>query len=217
MVKMRMSRDARQILDTLQSLSNKEASVEDVFIAEELAYSFYGKTVSSHIKRMYNPNSKNNPDSMAFYVKPTRSLNKGRRNKDDWYMTKEEREIYCMVCGEYLIDDFNYEQLKQLREVCQRPHEDVEEAIKISVEEDVRSIPYLYRVLEGLEARREHQRRQIEERRKLFLQESNRPVVRRSRLEIASLMYDWQETIQNVELQSKVNDLLRRNSDEHDS
>ena len=71
------------------------------------------------------------------------------------------------------------------------------------------SIPYLYRVLEGLEARKEHQRRRIEDRRRLFAAEDNKQVAPRGKIEIASLMYDWQETIQNMELQKKIDRLNR--------
>jgi hypothetical protein len=204
----KVSRDARQILNELRAKSGQEPTIEDVFEAEQLVYSYYAKTVVGHIKRMYNPNSKSDPARVAFYVRPTRSLNKGRRNKDDWLMTEEEKRVYWEVCS-YLIEDFNYDALKLLREICQRKLDIVREAIEISEAEDVRSIPYLYRVLEGLEARKEHERRQIEERRRLFLQEQNKQTIKRGRLEIASLMHEWQETIQNMELQKKV-DKLRR-------
>jgi hypothetical protein len=200
----KVSRDARAVLLAIQSLSGREASIEDVFSAEELVYSFYGKTIVGHIKRMYNPNSKSNPNTVSFYDKPTRSLNKGRRNKEDWRMTDEERRVYWLVCNSYLIEDFNHDALQQLRMVCRQKYEDVNEAISISNGEDVRSIPYLWRVVEGLRVRREHKRRQIEDRRRLFMGSTEDEVNVRGKAEIASLMYDWQETIQNVELQRRV-------------
>lgn len=205
----KVSRDARKILDELRALSGQEPTMDDVFEAEQLAFSFYAKTVVGHIKRMYNPNSKSDPARVAFYVRPTRSLNKGRRSKEDWTMTESEKAIYWAISNGFLIDDFNHDALVQVQAMCQRKIEDVREAIKISTEEDVLSIPYLYRVLEGLEARREHQRQRIEDRRRLFLQDEDKQVKRRGMLEMASLMYDWEQTIQNMELQKKV-DRLRR-------
>lgn len=196
------------MLDALQILTGREASFEDVFNAEELAYSFYGKTVAAHIKRYFNPKSNNNPDTIAFYMKPTKSLNKGRRNKEEWVMTDEEKRVYHLIASQYLVEDFNYDSLKQMREMCQHPREIVQSAIAESISGDVMSIPYLYRIVEGLAVRKEHKRQQMEYRRKLFGVEDSVAVPSRGAAEIAGLMYDWQETIRNVELQRKVNKLF---------
>lgn len=209
MAKMKVSRDARQMIDALQVLIDREASIEDVFVAEELAYSYFGKTVVGHIKRMYNPNSANGPDTMAFYVKPTRSLNKGRRNKDEWTLIDEEKRVYYLISNQYLIEDFNYDALKQMREMCQQPYTLIQQAITESLASDVRSVPYLFRIVEGLAIRKEHKRQEIEDRRKLFKGEEDSKIMTRGKAEIANLMYSWEETIQNVELQHKVNKLLK--------
>lgn len=204
-----VSRDARNILNALRDLGSGAPTIDDIFEAEQLAFSFYGKTVVGHIKRMFNPNSKGDPARVAFYVKPTRSLNKGRRNKEDWAMTDDERRVYWLISKQYLIEDFNYDALIQLRTICNSKYEDVNEAMGIAIDEDVRSIPYLFRVLEGLGARREFKRKQIEDRRRLFMGQAQEQKHVRGKAEIASLMYSWQETIQNVELQRKVKDLHR--------
>lgn len=205
---MKISRDARQMLNTLTEVSGRETSITDVFIATQLAYSFFGKTVSAHIKRMYNPNSKANPHEMQFYVKPTLSLNKGRRNKEEWILTEQEQNNLMRIGG-YLIEDYNYDQLKQMRLLCAMPEFDVKEGIEIAKEEQVYSIPYLYRIVEGIEARKEHKRQQMHATRKMVHTDTGSKVNSRTPLELASLMAEWQETIQNVELEEKVNKLYR--------
>jgi hypothetical protein len=204
----KVSTDARKMLNALKAKSGREASIEDVFIAEELAYTYFAKVVVGNINRMYNPNSKSNPGSMAFYVKPTRSLNKGRRKDiDEWIMTDEEKRVYWTICNQYLIDDFNHDQLKQLRDLCGKPYDMIQLGIKECGREDIRSIPYLFRVVEGLQAKEDHRKRQLEFLRGKFGTEDSAPVVERNRMEIANLMYSWEDTIQNVELQKKVDDL----------
>jgi len=214
----KMSRDARKMIDELDSFNvqygKKETSLEDVFVAEELAYSYFAKTICAHIKRYYNSNSDKNPESMSFYVKPTKSINKGRRNKDEWTMTDNDKQIYVTMT-KYLIEDFNYDQLKLLREVSNTyNHDTIIEAIKISKSEDVYSIPYVHRVAEGIKARHEIQIHQIQSRRKLFYDTTEQSMAgRRSRIEIASLMHDWQQSIQNVELEKKVKRLYKEEKD----
>lgn len=200
------SRDARKVLNQLQELTNKEPSFEDIFLAEELTFSFYAKTVCSAIKRYYNPDSKGDPNSLSFYVKPIKSINKGRRSKEDWQMDMNDKMVYRWV-GQFILEDYSYDMLKTMRELCRYRFDDVEQATKVSKSEDVYSIPYILRVVEGIKARREHKQQQIQQMRKMFHVKQDEGIVVRGPAEIASAKHSWQELLQNSELQQRVNRL----------
>lgn len=206
---MKMSRDARKIIDTLLELRGTGATFVpfDVYYAEMLAYSFFSKTVVGHMKRMYNPNSKSNPNEVAFYVKPTFSLNKGRRNKEEWRMLPDHMDNYYQISN-YLIEDFSYDFLKIMKDLCSNYEPDmIREGIKIAKGEDVHSIPYLLRVVEGIKARQEFKIVKLDQFRQKFHKVEEEQAVVRSPIEIADLAAQWQETIQNMELQKKARDL----------
>lgn len=209
-----MSRDARKALTTLESISGKKASIEDAFIAEELCYSFYPSFIISIIRKVYNPNSKLDPGRMSFYVKPIRSQGgkgkaKGvRRDTRDWIMTDNDRRVYWAI-GHYLLTDYSHEHLQLVRECCRYPFEDVKKAIAISEEEGVHSVPYLHSVLERIQAEREREKQKIAELRKMVINNvGEEQVIKRNNLEIASLMYEWEQTIQNMNLRRKVEKLF---------
>lgn len=211
-MQIKVSRDARKTLNALSEISGKDFSIDDIFASEELCYSYYSKTVIGHIKRFYNPDSKGNPNSILFYTQPTKSINKGRRNKDSWDMSDHDRRIYWAI-GSYLIEDYNYDNLCIIKSMCQYEFDDISEAIKIAKSEDVFSIPYVLRIVEGIVARREERKRQIQNRRGLFNKPRESDANKRSRIDIANLMDRWGQTIENVELQNRVDRLYRRGNE----
>jgi hypothetical protein len=107
------------------------------------------------------------------------------------------------------MDDFNHDQLLTLRQMCQYRYEDVSAAIAVGRQEDVFSIPYVYRIVEGSNVRREYQAHKLEERRKMFIDGPAKEATSRGLVEIASLSYDWQQTIENLNLQERVDKLYR--------
>lgn len=205
---MKMSRDARNITNALIEKQGAGATIApaDVYFAEMMAYSFYGKTVVGHINRMYNPNSKGNPNEIAFYLKPTFSLNKGRRNKEEWRMMPDHQENYYAI-SKYLIEDYSYDFLKIVKDICGYPPQMVKEGIQISKAENVHSIPYLLRVVEGIKARQEFKVVKMDQFRQKFHNQEEAATIKRSAVEMASLMAGWEESIQNMKLQQKVKDL----------
>jgi len=216
---MKMSTDARKVINKLIELTGSEevATVHNVLVAETLCYSFYAKTIMGHMSRFYNPDSKGDPTDMMFYVKPIRSINKGRRNKEIWasVLVEEEAGKYQLV-GDYVSTDYNNEALKQVREIMDTYSEDeIRSAIKISGEADVYSVPFLYRVLESERAeririaeRRERQRKaQEESRRGIYAGQG----VKRTPIDVANLAMSWEETINTMKLEK----LLKENDREH--
>ena len=209
---MKMSRDARSVLQAIEACGGTDVyDFDNVIEAEQLVYSYFGKTVVGHIKRFYNPNStKGNAWRVAFYVQPVRSINKGKRNKEDWEFTTEEREVYQWVSKHYLIDDFNYEQLKQMREICQRPLPLVKEAIASALQEDTRNVPYLLRVLQGLEAERNARKAQREKLRDMFSYQEDKTEHRWSALDLAQAQYGWQQALENKKIEQEVKQWYER-------
>ena len=203
---MRMSRDARLVLQTIESCGGVDVyDFDNIIEAEQLVYSYFGKTVASHVKRFYNPNStKGNASRVAFYVQPVRSINKGKRNKENWEFTTEEREAYQWISKHYLIDDFNYEQLKQMREICQRPLLLIKEAISSALQEDTRSVPYLPRVSQGLEAERSARKAQREKLRDMFSYQEDKSKHQWSALDLAQAQYAWQQALENKKIEQEV-------------
>jgi hypothetical protein len=63
--------------------------------------------------------------------------------------------------------------------------------------------------VEGSNVRREYQIHKLEERRKMFVDGQTKEVVSRGAAEIASLSYGWQQTIENLNLQERVDKLYR--------
>ena len=205
---MHISRDARRVIDTLQSVSgSNKQDIHDLWIAERLVYSYFPKVLIGHIERFYNPKSKNNPDRMAFYEKPARNQNFGRRRNDDWEHTDEKFEIWKML-GQYVLTDYSYDDLLLIKTVDVSP-EDVAYGIRIGREEGVYSIPYAIRIAERHKAERERRRQEIRERRELFrIQDVNGDINHRGRLEIASRVAAWQDEIENLQLQRRVKRLF---------
>ena len=205
---MHISRDARRVINTLQSVSgSNEQDIHDLWIAERLVYSYFPKILIGHIERFYNPKSKNNPDRMAFYEKPARSQNFGRRRNDDWEHTDEKFEIWGML-GQYVLTDYSQDDLLLIKTV-DVSQEDVAYGIRIGREEKVYSIPYAIRIAERHKAEREQRKQEIRGRRELFHSQSvNKDINRRGRLEIASRVADWQNEIENLQLQRRVKRLF---------
>lgn len=203
---MRMSRDARLALNMIEELGGQNVFTPDNIInAEQLVFTYYGKTVVSHIKRFYNPNStKGDPNAIAFYVQPVRSINKGKRTKDEWIFTEEDRERYLYVSKHYLIDDFNYEQLKQMREICQYSLPMIKEAISSALQEDTRNVPYLLRVLQGLEAQKNAKKAQREKLRDMCQYNAQQEEKPWSVLELAQAQWQWQQALENKHIEQKV-------------
>lgn len=200
------SRDAKRIIQYLEGISGVGVSPTDIFIAEQMVYSFFPKTIEGHIKRMYNPDSKGNPASLEFYLKPTFSLNKGRRNKEEWQMSIGEQANYLMI-SMYLLEDFSFDFLKIMRQICEFDYETVKESITISIGENVHSLPYLIRVAEGVQVRKQHKQQQLDRFRDQFKPVAEEQATTRSKLEMAQLMGGWQETIENMKLQRQIDEL----------
>lgn len=204
---MHISRDARRVLSTLQSISGVNTqSIEDLWVAERLVYSFFPKIIIGHIERFYNPKSKNKPWKMTFYEKPARSQNFGRRRNDDWEHSDEKMEIWKLL-SEYVLTDYSYDDLVFIKD-SDITVEDIKYGIKIGMEEKVYAIPYAIRVAERHKAERDKQKEDIQNRRNLFSYiDINNDIERRGRLEIATNIASWQEEIENLQLKKKVEEL----------
>ena len=213
---MKMSRDARLVLQTIVDCGgdpNEVFTADNVIEAEQLVFTFFGKTVAGHVKRFFNPNStKGNANSVAFYVQPVVSINKGKRSKEEWKFTAEEREVYVYMSKHYLIDDFNYEQLKQIREICQRPLGLVKEAIVSALQEDTRNVPYLFRVLQGLEAQKNARKAQRDKLRDLFQYSEAKEEKPWSVLELAQAQWQWQQALENKQIERKVREFYEKDT-----
>ena len=203
-----MSTDARKVIGALTSLVGSDmATVHNVLVAESLCYSFYAKTIVAHVNRFYNPESKSDETDMGFYNKPIRSINKGRRNKENW-LAEEIPEDKYQVISNYVDVDWNYDTLKQLKEAFELYElSEFKSAIQIaSTEAQVYSVPFLLRVLESERAEKvriaERRRRQREAQEDSRTGINNQVVVKRSPIEVASLAMGWAETINTMDLEN---------------
>lgn len=206
----RMSRDARKILDNLSKLTGRSYAATDLFIAEGLVTGYFVANVNSIIKQIFKRSKSEERFGLQYYIQPVLSMAKQKRQDGSvWEMTDDEKRIYWFVTHSYLMEDFNFEQLLTLRQLCQYRFEDVSAAIAIGRQEDVFSIPYIYRIVEGTQVKREYQTHKIQKRRELVIDSQPDQVISRGVAEIASLSYSWQQTIENLNLQEKVDKLYR--------
>lgn len=204
---MKVSRDARRVLDALLSVSGEQTfTPEDAWIAERLVYSFYPKIIIGHIKKFYNPKSKNHPECMAFYEKPTRSQNFGRRRNDDWEHDDTRYAIW-LALSNFAIADYSYDDLVLIKN-ADIEIEDINYGIKIGLEEKVYKPVYAIRVAEQHKAERDRRRAEIHKQRELVVNCAKDDINRRTRIEIAGKVADWQEELENLELQHKVKRLF---------
>ena len=199
-----MSRDSRKVIIQLESLSNQTHIFEDVLESEQLVFTYYAKTICGHISRFFNPESKSNPNRVAFYVQPTKSINKGKRTTDIWTMTNNDKDIYKLITTKFVIEDFSIDQLGMIKEMCQYPIEFVEVGIKQSMAEKIYSIIYLRRIVESLYVKREYEKAKRQKLKELHKYEDDNNVVSRSPMELASMKYGWINTLENRELQNKI-------------
>lgn len=208
---MKMSRDAREMKNYLEAKSGKPTPPLDLFGLEQLSFGFYPKFIKGAIDRFYNPNSKQDPTSINFYMKPVLSMGKAKRSGELWEMTDDHKTILWKI-SHYLLDDYNHEQLLIIKQMCETfTPQQIEQAIQIAKTEKVFNVNYLLRVTEGVKSREDYEKNKIQERRKLFDTGSptNDIVVKRQRVELASIMDDWENTLENIKLQKKLEELNR--------
>lgn len=199
-----MSRDCRKVIDHLLSLSGEKGpTVEDVINAEQLVFTYYGKTIVGHISRFFNPESKGNPNRIEFYIKPTKSINKGKRTTNEWIMSDLDKEIYLTI-GKYLIEDYSVDQLKIIKDMCKYQIKDIEVGIQEAQKEQIYSVFYLQRIVEGIAAKREHTKAQRQHIKDLYKYDGDTDTINRTPLELASMKYNWQNEMENTELQRKL-------------
>lgn len=202
-----MSRDCRKVINHLMSLSGEKGpTFEDIIEAEQLVFTYYGKTIIGHISRFFNPESKSNPNRIEFYVKPTKSINKGKRTTDEWVMTNHDKEIYKAI-GAFVIEDYSIDQLKIIKNMCKYQLKDIQSGIQEAQKEKIYSIFYLQRIVEGIAAKREYEKTQRQHIKELYKYNDNTDTINRTPIELASMKYDWQNEMENTELQRKLEEL----------
>lgn len=204
-----MSRDCRKIIDCLEKLSGQKCDMEDILEAEQLTFTYYAKTICGHIGRFYNPDSKGNPNRVAFYVQPTKSINKGKRTTDIWQMSDHDKEVYKLITTKFIIEDFSLDQLAMIKEMGQYSIKIIEEGIKETMSEKIYSIIYLKRVVEGIHAKREHEKAQRQKLKELYSYQDNNDIISRSPIELASLKYNWLNTLENRQLERQAEELWK--------
>jgi hypothetical protein len=204
-----MSRDCRKVVNELEKLSGKKCTMQDIFDGEQLVYTYYAKTICRHINRFYNPDSKGNPNAIAFYVKPTKSINKGKRTTDIWEMTENDKEIYSLITNGYLIEDFSIDQLKIIKDMGKFDIRDIKVGIQEAKRENIFSIHYLFRIVEGIVAKKEHMKANRQRIKELYSYNDNDDTISRNQIELAQMKYSWKNTLENIILEKKVRELYK--------
>lgn len=211
MKKIAMMTDTRKVLSHFKDKTGKPPTEIDMLVAESLCYSFYSKTIIGHINRFYNEENEES-DTMAFYIKPIMSINKGRRYKGNWSLQEIEihKDKYDLIVG-YLDVDYNHEAIKLIRDICSNYSlELIEMSIKVAVESDVYSVPFLARVIESQEvevtriADRRRRQRETQEDSRRDINPKNQQI--RTPMEIAVMAMTWNDMINTAELERKLND-----------
>lgn len=204
-----MSRDCRKVVNELEKLSGKKCTMQDIFDGEQLVYTYYAKTICRHINRFYNPDSKGNPNAIAFYVKPTKSINKGKRTTDIWEMTENDKEMYSLITNGYLIEDFSIDQLKIIKDMGKFDIRDIKTGIQEAKRENIFSIHYLFRIVEGIVAKKEHMKANRQRIKELYSYNDNDDTISRNQIELAQMKYSWKNTLENIILEKKVRELYK--------
>jgi len=195
-------------LTTLQELTGKEPTFEDTLWALGISYTYYANQVCSIIKQIHKKSNSDERGRLGYYLPPITSMIKKKRTEDVWVIGDEWQAVH-LITTNYLIDDFNYDQLVQLRQAAAFPLSFITEAIAIGKQEEVYSIPYLLRILEGMEARRAEKIRKLEGVRKLYQTEEIGTQAQWNRMDIALRQMQWRQNVENAELQERVDRLYK--------
>jgi hypothetical protein len=189
-------------MEDFRRITGNTPSILDVFVAEQLAYTYFPKQVAAIIVQIFK-RSKKKESGLDYYVQPVSTMMKQKRQEATWIMTEEEKQVYYMVSRSLLMD-FNHDDLVRMKKLCAYPANVVKEAIKVSHGEKVHSIPYYLAVAERIQAEADHKRRQKDAIREQVYVAKEETVHKHTILDLAHLSHSWQQAIQNVELENKV-------------
>lgn len=215
MAVIQMSRGCSVVINHLVSVAQKHGvniipKPMDIFIAEQLAYTYSFNVINAAITKYYNPKSKNDPTSMAFYEKPIRSQNRGRISDDDWIGTEKFQiwhELATFAPSQLGKTDIEYIISSPPDMTC------IKQGIDIARKSKIISIPYAAGIaIKEYASKIEVQRQQEEEFNAHKISESDiySQIHKHSILEIAGLANEWSETVENIELERKVNSIREK-------
>ena len=208
---MNVSTDVRKVLTQFEEVTGKSPDINDIVVATSLCYTYFPKKIISDIKRCYNTD---NPDSnnMSYYIKPVVSMGKARRNPANWSVWEiQQVEASFMAISHYVEQDYNYDALSMLKDICSvYLLDEIDASIKIAKESAVYSIPYLYRVLEGYRIEQDR----LKSERMAFLQKQeesrkglNKTVdIQRTPTDVASKVGNWMDLINTADLERRLNE-----------
>lgn len=204
------SRDARQVLNQISEKSGRDNfSASDFITAEEIIYQYLPAVACSVIKSKYPKKSKKDPTDPEYFIPILKSYGKGIRNTPI-DLTLNQKYIYSIVAGEFVIEDFSFDQLKILFEMGNLYNEsEVRQGIKECLEVKQYSILYLNRVVSAIHAKREKEKENRERLRSIYKAQREDDKINRSPVELAMLQYQWQQKLENQILDSKMEEWLK--------
>ena len=202
------SRDARQVLNQISEKSGRDNfSASDVISAEEIIYQYLPSVAASVVKSRYPKKSK--PTDPGYFIPILGNYNKGVRN-NPINLTLNQKYIYSIVAGEFVLEDFSFDQLKILFEMGNLYGElEVRQGIKECLEVKQYSILYLNRVVSAIHAKREKEKADRERLRSIYKAQREDDKINRSPVELAMLQYQWQQKLENQILDNKMEEWLK--------
>ena len=203
-----VSRDARQVLEHFANLTGLASTVVQhmAIHAEVLCWTHYPRQVINVINQIYRKSRSDGKNSLDYYIPVVRNMIKPWRREEPWDPTPEECQNYAELSLS-LGADWANNKMEIVQWICRQPRALVRKALHIAHVEGTKSVDYVYRVLERMVLEQEEKLRRRERHR---LRRGQEQVHKRSRAELATLMYQWQDAIQNVELARKVKELYGR-------
>lgn len=201
-----MSRDGRKILDAYCGLVGVATTIDDVFMAEGLAHGYYPNPAISVMRTIHKRTQTEGGMGLAYFRHPILSMIKDSGVRGDfWGLTEGEKRNYWYISNAYLLEDFNYDRLVNLRVVCGHPYDRVQRAVQVGKSEEVFSVAYVLRVVEADATRQEYQTHVVDKRRELFA--SGRPddiKIAWDAEKLNILTQCWEELSQNKDLENKM-------------
>ena len=173
----------------------------DVFLAEQLAYSYSYNILKGAVDRFFNPKSKSDPTKVEFYVKPIRSQNKGRIKDDDWIGNEQYGLWYAMAT--FTPNPLSQTDIEYIKNTT-ISQKYIDYGIKSARDMKNLSIPYAVSIGANQQANdqeiADQRSRKIEANK---YHDSHSEEHRHTILDMIGLIGTWEEEMENMDLQKK--------------
>lgn len=214
-----MNSAARQVLVQLERSTGVTPTEEDEQIALFLSIIYYPNFLVGLIHRMHSTD-KPESNELKYYFKPAMSIDKGRRPRAMMWPLQDIKDAWPIIKAvqAYLLVDWSMNELGALRAIAQSGIglADLSAAIKEAEDWQVRSIPYLAKIVEKTQAQAQADRQaraRLRETQEASRQvESSTPAVHHSTLDVVNKAMGWADLLNSAELMNRSKQINEQNN-----